>query len=245
MTIKKKRKFKKRYILLAIYIVTCLVLGSREFFHKNSGISESIGSVRDGSLENGYLLPYKAKNFDYFSPLSYFILDNGYTHSTVHKTMLDAFRLLETRTPDRFYSMMECSNQDGGPILVHRTHMNGTSIDFMVPKLRNGKQNRFWDYLGVWHYALEFDEDGRLLIDKKTVIDFESVAEAILAIDDAAKANGLTIRKVIWKINLKDDVFATEAGKELQSRGVYFVRRLPDIVDMVHDDHFHIDFEGI
>ena len=238
-----RRNIKKRYVLLGLYILACLGLGVREYIHTNSGESRSIGSVRNGSLENGYILPYKATNFDYFSPLSYYILDNGYIHSNVHKTMIDAFKLLETRTPDRFYSMMECSNQDGGPILVHRTHMNGMSIDFMSPKLRNGKQNRFWDHLGIWHYALEFDEDGRLLIDKMTIIDFESIAEAVIAIDDAAQANGLKIRKVIWKINLKDNVFATEAGKEIQRRGIYFVRNLPDIVDMVHDDHFHIDFE--
>ncbi len=175
-----RKRIKKRYIILGVYIAACLAFGAREFFHTNAGVSRSIGSVRNGTLDNGYLLPYKAKNFDYFSPLSYFILDNGYTHSSVWQTMLDAFELLETRTPDRFYSIMECSNHDGGPILVHRTHMNGTSIDFMSPKLRNGKQTRFWDYLGIWHYALEFDEDGRLLIDKKTVIDFESIATAII-----------------------------------------------------------------
>ena len=157
--------------------------------------------------------------------------------------MIEAFRTLEDTTPDRKYSMMECSNHNGGPILVHRTHMNGTSIDFMSPKLRNGKQNRFWDRIGIWHYALEFDEDGRLLIDKKTIIDFESIGQAILAIDDAAQNNGLRIRKIIYKINLKDNVFASKAGDELIRRGIHFVRNLPEIVDMVHDDHFHIDFE--
>jgi penicillin-insensitive murein endopeptidase len=222
-----------------------MMFGAREYFHINKGESQSIGSVRNGALRNGYLLPYKAANFDYFSPLSYFLLDNGYVHSNVHKTMMDAFEILASKTPDRYYSLMECSNQNGGPILVHRTHMNGMSVDFMAPKLRNGKQNRFWDNIGIWHYALAFDADGRLLFDKKTVIDFESIAQAILAIDDAAKNHGLRIRKVIWKINLKDDLFATKGGQELLNRKIYFVRNMPDIVDMVHDDHFHIDFEKI
>lgn len=240
-----RSRFKKRYLLIFLTITGFVLMSFHEYSHVNAGQSRSNGSVRNGSLENGYLLPYKAKNFDYFSPLSYYLLNNAYVHSKVYDTMIQAFAELEKTTPDRYYSLMECSNRDGGRIPVHRTHQNGMSVDFMVPKIRNGKQIRFWDHLGIWHYALDFDEDGRLWLDKNTQIDFEAIGKSILAVDNAGRRNGLKIRKVIFKVNLQDDLYGTSAGQEIQRRGIYLVKRLSEIVDRVHDDHFHIDFEEI
>ncbi|MBT8220599.1 MAG: hypothetical protein KJP00_12290 [Bacteroidia bacterium] len=240
-----KFRIRKRYILLLLILLGFVFTGFQEFRHINSGVSRSIGSVRNGRLENGYLLPYKARNFDYFSPISYYLLDNAYVHSKVYYTLIQAFEELEQKTPDRVYSLMECSHRNGGRIPIHRTHMNGLSVDFMVPKVRNGQQIRLWDKLGIWHYALDFDPDGRLWIDKKTKIDFDAMSKAIITIDDASRKNGLKIRKIILKVNLKDNLYATQAGQEIRRRGIYIVKRLAEIVDRVHDDHFHIDFEEI
>ncbi|HRF39886.1 MAG TPA: hypothetical protein PK198_13940 [Saprospiraceae bacterium] len=128
-------------------------------------------------------------------------------------------------------------------MLIHYTHRNGLSVDFMVPKTRKGRQTRRYDHIGVWHYLLEFDPEGRLSFDAATSIDFESMARHLLAVDDAARANGLRIRKVIFKLNLKDDLFKTPSGRQLQRRNIYFARQLPKRVDDVHDDHYHVDFE--
>jgi penicillin-insensitive murein endopeptidase len=51
------------------------------------------------------------------------------------------------------------------------------------------------------------------------------------------------IKKVIFKINLKDNLFKSKIGKKLKKSGIYFVKYLTPMVDNVHDDHYHIDFE--
>jgi penicillin-insensitive murein DD-endopeptidase len=138
---------------------------------------------------------------------------------------------------------MECSTRNGGKTLLHRTHRNGLSADFMVPKIKNGKQTKFYDRLGLWHYLLGFDTLGRLIFDHKVSIDFETLGKHIIALDNAAKKNGLVISKVILRLDLKDDFYETESGLEIKRRGIYFAKRLPKIVDSLHDDHYHVDFK--
>ena len=229
------------FLLIAILIFISLP----EVIHSNSGQSEVIGSVRNGGLENAYLLPYKGKNYQYFSLSSYYLANNAYTHHQVYQTVLDAYDVCASTLPNVRFGLMECSDKKGGDMLIHRTHENGMSVDFMVPKLRNGKPNHWLDYLGYVHYLLEFDDQGRSKAFSGIEIDFESIAQHILAIDEAAKQNGLDIRKVILKVELLDDLFNSPSGKLLQQRDIFFVPRLQHMVNVVHDDHYHIDFKII
>lgn len=127
----------------------------------------------------------------------------------------------------------------------HRTHQNGTSIDFKTPLMKNGKQNRSWDGIGLFSYVLGFDKNGTLNFNNKVSIDFETMARHILITEKVARKNGMRIKKVIFKINLKDNLFATPSGKKLKNSGIYFAQSLPKSIDNVHDDHYHIDFEFI
>ncbi len=89
---------------------------------------------------------------------------------------------------------------------------------------------------------LEFKDKGRSKHVKPISLDFETLGKEILAIDNAAEQNGLAIERVIMKIDLKDDFYATKSGREVRNRGIYFAMALQPIVDKMHDDHIHIDF---
>jgi len=79
-----------------------------ELTYSNTGESKSSGTVGNGKLTNAHLLPYSGENWRYFGPLSYFILDDAYTHSRVAATLLDAFNSLEKTLPDQTWRIMEC-----------------------------------------------------------------------------------------------------------------------------------------
>lgn len=111
----------------------------------------------------------------------------------------------------------------------------------MVPKTKKGRQHRWLDRIGVWHYALSFDEEGNW--NELIQVDFEAMGQHLLALDDAARANGLSLKKVILKIELKDDFYATPSGREVQRRGIYFAKSLSKVVNDLHDDHYHVDFQ--
>lgn len=237
---------KRRYWLLLISSIIFIALSIPELLHNNSGKSKSTGSVGKGKLENAYLIPWSGKNFRYFSPISYFIFDNGYLHSKVHNTLLEAYKICETTCPNTQFRIMECADKTGSKLLFHKTHQNGLSVDFMSPKIKpNKKQSRLFDRLGLWHYLLEFSNSGQLNFSKKTNIDFETIGRHILALDKAARKNGLRIKKVIFKIELKDDFYNTPSGKKVKQKGIYFAKALPHWTNRMHDDHYHVDFEII
>ena len=236
------KKLKKKYWILGFLTVGMILCSIQEFIHKNEGVSISSGSKANGSLKNAWLLTFNEDHYKYFSPLSYYILDNAYVNDKVWKTIDESYKVMSKNYPDRQFKIMETARQKGGQMLIHRTHQTGLSVDFMVPKIRRSNQNPIWDGTGMFHYLLDFDPDGNLIIDKKTKIDFECMSQHILAVNQAAKKNDLKIRMIIFKTNLKDDLFNTPSGKKLKASGIYFAKSLEPIVNRVHDDHYHIDF---
>lgn len=200
------------------------------------------GTPQKGSLEQAWRLPRKGKNYTYVSKFSYYLLRNSYTHSKVYKTILETYEKLYELHPERHYVLMECSNQKGGKMRFHRTHQNGMSVDFMSPLLKNGKP-KYYKNLGMARYLMNFDAQGRKKNNPNVCIDFNAIAEHLYYLEKTARSNGLHIKKVIFKLELKEQLLATKYGKELQKMNIYFAQRLPKIVDIMHDDHFHVDFE--
>jgi penicillin-insensitive murein endopeptidase len=66
-----------------------------------------------------------------------------------------------------------------------------------------------------------------------------------MALDDAAKGQGLRIRKIIFNTNLHDELFSTPSGKLLAERHLNFIPHVSEFINTVHDDHYHVDFEII
>lgn len=231
--------------LLGLILVALMIRCVPHMVYKNSGVSTSSGTPGKGSLHNAYQVNYKTNNAKYFSPMSYYLFGNGYVHSRLYNTLIQSYKECEKTCPNVDFRLMECSDKRGGVLMLHRTHNNGLSVDFMVPKIKNGKQSKFYDRLGLWHYLLQFDSSGRLKLNKKVKIDFETIGRHIIALDNAAHKNGLKVSKVILMIDLKDDFYKTQSGKEIKRRGIYFARKLSPAVDMMHDDHYHVDFKVV
>ena len=217
-----------------------------DYYLKNSSDtlkSISHGKVSDGSIEHSKLVPYFGKNYSYFDTTSYFS-GRAFLHEDVLKIALNAYKKLENYS-DRHYRIMECSNKKGGKLFPHRTHQNGTSIDFMMPLLKEGKPFYELDSIGVSHYWLTFDEQGKYSEDNSVEIDFETIAKHILTLNEEANKIGWKIKKVIIKIELKDELYATPSGKKIKQEGIYVVQGLSKIINALHDEHYHIDFVEI
>jgi penicillin-insensitive murein endopeptidase len=213
--------------------------------HQNDSTpSESIGNVSDGILKNGKLLPFSGVNFDYFDEKSY-LSGRAFTNHKVYKTVIKSYLALQKHYPNRKFKIMECSNEFGGKMWPHRTHQNGLSSDFMMPKIKNNKPYYGLDSLGVKHYWLSFDNNGRYVKDHSILIDFEKIAHHILILKAEGEKQNLTISKVIIKVELKDELFKGKYGQLLKDSGIYIVKSLTPIINAIHDDHYHIDFEEL
>ncbi|CAG5081378.1 penicillin-insensitive murein endopeptidase [Parvicella tangerina] len=210
----------------------------------NDQPSQSKGSVSNGSLENGKLLPFSGTNYQYFDTTSY-LMGRGFMNDKVKTTVLSTYQRCEKEISGRHFYLMECANQNGGKIFPHRTHQNGLSVDFMMPLNQNNKPYYDLDKLGGQHYLLAFDYEGRYLDDPSIQIDFEVVAKHLLLLEQQANEVGLKIKKVIIHTELKDELYAGKYGQQLKSSNIYVVKALSPLINALHDDHYHVDFESL
>jgi len=206
--------------------------------------SKSTGTPGNGSLSHGRLLPFSGKNFHYFDSSSY-LMGRAFTHQKVKNLLLATYKRLAHSAPKKVWGLMEASNENGGRLFPHRTHQNGLSIDFMSPLLKNEKIYHQLDYMGLNHYWMQFNNAGIYEKDRSVSIDFNHMAQHILMLDNLAPQFGLRIKKVIFKIELKDELFASTYGRKLKQSTLYFARRLDRKTNEAHDEHYHIDFEVI
>jgi penicillin-insensitive murein DD-endopeptidase len=210
-------------------------------YKENGSKSIAKGTVFNGSLENGKLLPFSGSNYQYFDTVSY-LLGRAFVHENVKKCLLASYQNLEPIFPKHRFILMESANECGGKLAPHRTHQNGLSVDFMMPLLQNGEEYSGVDGLGTSHYFMEFDDRGRYSMDTTVAVNFEMVARHILELEKEAKTIGLKVEKVIIKLEFKDELFASIYGDELRKRGIYFAKQLTPLVNNLHDDHYHVDF---
>lgn len=210
-------------------------------FSKNDSMSQSLGTVANGKLIHGQLLPFSGSNFCYFDTTSY-LKERAFVHSKVKKAVVESYASLEKKLPGRQFVLMECSNRCGGKMRPHRTHQNGLSIDFMMPLKKKGKPCYEYDKKGIAHYLMQFDDKGRYLRDTTVSIDYDVMAQHLLELNECAQRNGLGIRLVIFKLELKTELFATTHGQLLKQKGVYFAQQLSPLINSLHDDHYHVDF---
>jgi len=228
--------------IIANIIVMSIMIACTPKIPKGTGVSKSKGTVKNGELINGRRFPKKGNNYKYFSKMTYFLKNRAWVNSHVLDITLEAYKECELTMPKRRFLLMECSHKKGGKMWPHRTHQNGTSIDFASPLKKNKQPYHGDQWKGVFHYAMQFDTFGRCIGNKDISIDFEAMGKHILALEKAAKKRNMYIKKVLLKIDLKDDFFKTKSGKHVKDKGIYFAKYLPKFIDNVHDDHYHIDF---
>ncbi|QBI05006.1 replication initiation protein [Pseudoduganella albidiflava] len=199
--------------------------------------STCFGTIAKGRLNGGVQLPLRGENFGAYSP-SGVEMGRTYLHSVVRQIVLDAYAELGKTVPNKTYVYGETGFVHGGRIRPHRTHQNGTSVDFMVPVLDQANQsvplpssplNRFG-------YGLEFDDQGRL---PGIRIDFDAMVEHLYQLSVAARRHNVTIERVIFDPPLMEKLFrSSRRGAELADI-LPFMKARPWIR---HDEHYHIDF---
>jgi penicillin-insensitive murein DD-endopeptidase len=194
------------------------------------------GDSVSGRLEWGVRLSYSGDNHRAYSMLG-FALGRTYVHSIVRDIMRDAYAELAKSRPDLRFIYGESGWAKGGRFQPHRGHSNGTAVDFFVPvRSSDGKVSQLSiSPLNLFGYATQFDRDGR---SGSYTIDFEAMALHLLALERAARAHGIGIRRVIFDVNLQPKLAATVPGREVLRRIAFNKQQ----AWVRHDEHYHVDF---
>lgn len=213
-----------------------------QLLHPNdSNKSIARGTVGKGGMKNGKLVPCVGPNFAYFDATSY-LAGRGFLHNKVLAIVLSAYETMYSSYPGRKFYIMECAYQNGGKLPPHRTHQNGLSVDFMMPKLKNNLPFYGLDTIGRAHYLLNFTTDGLYKKDTTIRIDFDLMAEHILTLQKASIQEACKIEKIIVHTGYLNQLFLGKHGKALKHTGIYFAQHLDDLLNNLHDEHYHVDF---
>lgn len=194
------------------------------------------GTVLSGHLEGGRRLPYAGDNYRAYSLLG-FLLGRTFVHETVRKVMRDAYAELSTSHPQLRFVYAESGWPWGGPFAPHKSHANGTAVDFHVPvRTLDGQVSELpTSAFNQFGYAIEFDNTGRAGAHR---IDFEAMGQHLLALDRAARAHGISIRRVIFDVGLQPKLAASPAGAQAMNRLAFNKQQ----AWVRHDEHYHVDF---
>lgn len=198
--------------------------------------SQCRGTVANGSLTGGGRLPHSGDNYRAYSTAG-FLLGRTFMHGRVAKATREAYAALYQARPELRFVYAEAGWPWGGSFAPHKTHRNGTSVDFHVPVRGSDDKvaelpTTLTNQLG---YSVEFDKTGR---SGTLRLDFEAMALHLQALDKAVRANGIGIERVIFDVDLQPLLFATEPGAHLRKRLAFNSRQSW----VRHDEHYHVDF---
>lgn len=197
--------------------------------------SRCFGTVARGRLEGGVSLPGSGPNFSAYSALGV-AAGRTHVHAEVAAIFAAAYAAVAAGDPELRFVYGETGWPTGGALKPHRSHQNGTSIDFFVPvrdaagrsvPLPTPLSERFG-------YDIEFDAQARW---DEYRIDFEALAEHLHQLDVAARARGSGLALVIFDPRYMARLLATKRGPAL--RGLPFMKGKPWVR---HDEHYHVDF---
>jgi penicillin-insensitive murein endopeptidase len=232
---------KKIPLILVVIILFCylVILWGNDIaiYFENDQPSTSSGTVADGKLENGKRLPSGGENFVTYSRLGSLIGRNG-VHSKIRDVILDAYNQMYRDHPEYQFMIGECSWLSGGSMKPHRTHQNGTSVDFMVP-IRNDDNEidllpaHLFNKFG---YNVEFDSLG---VSESMRIDFDAIGMHLFYLYASCKTHDVEIDLVIFDPQLQSHLFATEWGARVKD----LMRFTTQSVWIRHDEHYHVNFK--
>lgn len=195
------------------------------------------GTPGKGRLEHGQYLPLEGENFSSYS-LWGSLLGRTAVHSRVKEIILAAYEKLDSVLPEKVFVYGETGWKSGGRFILHRTHQNGLSVDFMVPVVNQAGESvpLPTHVFNKWGYGINFDSSGNF---KDYRIDFEAVAAHLFYLDQMAKARGAGIQRVIFYPEFIRQLELSPHWPYL-SQNMSFSKK-PAWVK--HDDHYHVDFD--
>lgn len=198
--------------------------------------SRCFGTPSNGRLENGVAMPLSGPNFSAYTDLAR-RLGRTYVHDRVQRVVLSAYDEVATTVPEQRFVYAETGAPRGGRFSPHRTHQNGLSVDFHVPvRDAEGKPGSLpLNALNRYGYDLEFDADGRL---GELQIDFAAINAHLLALDAAARREGIGLGRVIFDPPYLPKLYAADGGADVRRR----IRFMPRPAWVRHDEHYHVDF---
>jgi penicillin-insensitive murein endopeptidase len=198
--------------------------------------STCYGTPERGRIEKAVSLPRSGPNFHTYSDIG-LAIGRTCVHSVVAEIVSAAYADLAREMPSTTFVYGETSWCEGGPFWPHKTHQNGTSVDFMVPvKDATGASVPLpTSPLNKFGYDIEFDATGKF---DGLAIDFAAITAHLYFLERQAADRGVKIRRVILAPEFERKLAGTRRWDQVSAK-VPFSKGKPWVR---HDEHYHVDF---
>jgi penicillin-insensitive murein DD-endopeptidase len=214
------------------FVVLFFLLASTPLFAQ----SICYGTSSNGRIDGAVQLPSSGENFSAYSDVG-IALGRTYVHTQVLEIIVAAYRELEQTLPETRFVYGETGWKNGGSFKPHRTHKNGSSVDFFVPvRDSTGRSVALpTNIANKFGYDIEFDSRAKF---RDYNIDFDAMGEHLYALDIAAKKLKAPIKLVIFDPAYLPKLFAAKRGDYLKSN----VKFMQTKAWVRHDEHYHVEF---
>ena len=234
------------FVVLLSFLFSGKLISQLSYENYEADVIETFIESNSGYVSLiAYKLPFRGENYKFYGTLSYHICGRAYAGCKVHNAVVEAYHLSEQNCKGAFFKILKSSRRKDGKLIPNHNRKNGKYIDFMAPMVKKGKPLKYYYRTGLLRLFIRFDKNGRSKLNKDIMIDFESMAQYIINLENAAYIYGLRIKKIIFNRFLLDDLYASPSGAELKAKDIYFAKYLSEKVNRKYDDLFYVEFTEI
>ena len=190
-----------------------------------------------------YKIPFRGDNYKFYGTITYHVFEKAYADCNVHNAIVESFKVSENNCPETHFKILKASKRRSGKLLPYVEKKSGFNADFMTPMKKNGKEMKFYYRTGLFGHFKNFDSEGFSKSNKKINLDFDSMAQYIINLENSANLYGLRIKRIVFNRHYLKKLYASKSGEELKKKNIYFAKYLSRKVNRKYDDLFHVDFE--
>jgi len=231
---------KKQILFFLLSCVSLYYSSGQLNFEKKEGLFFSNTKISDIA----YKLPYRGENYKFYGTLKFHIYGNAFVNNGVYNTFIEAQHLSKYNLPKMHIRIFKSSGKNFGYLNQNKSSVSGNRIVFMTPMTKNGQAVKYYYRTGIFRMFYRFDASGNTKT-KHLNIDFDSLAQYLINLDDAAHFFGLKIETVTVKREFIKTLYNTSSGKELKCRDIRFIKYLSRKMNKKYEELFLVVFEAI
>jgi len=189
-----------------------------------------------------YKLPFRGENYKFYGTLRFHISGHAFVNNKVYNTFIEARHLSLCNMPEIHMRLLKSSGKKEGRLYPRKSSLCGNYIIFMTPLMRNGKPVNFYYRTGLFRYFNQFDKNGKIKRESQVCIDFETLSQYLINLDNAAHFFGLKVNTVTVKREYIKKLYNTSLGTELKNRDLRFVKYLSRKTNRKYEELFLVEF---
>jgi len=226
---------------LTVFIILLIIRG---FTFAQMSYTKPITINRKQEISDiAYKLPYRGDNYKFYGTFSFHFFGKAFVNNKVYNSFTEAQHLSKQNIGSVEIRILKGSKKKSGYLNPYKYAICGYRIVFMTPMTKNGKPIKYYYRTGLFRFFFKFKKSGKAFYNHRICIDFETLAQYLLNLDDAAHFFDLKIKSVTIKKSFINLLYQTSKGEDLKKREIRFIKYLSPKMNRKYEELFLVEFE--